>query len=50
MGLDVEICKVDKMDHIVSRGVLMTPAIAIDGIVKSSGRVLSSAEVQKLLA
>jgi small redox-active disulfide protein 2 len=50
LGIDAEITKVDKMDDIVARGVLMTPAIAIDGEVKSSGRVLSSADVEKLLA
>lgn len=50
LGIEAEITKVDKMDDIVARGVMMTPAIAIDGEVKSSGRVLSAAEVEKLLA
>lgn len=49
LGLDAEITKVARMDDIVARGVLMTPAIVIDGEVKSSGRVLSAAEVEKLL-
>ena len=50
LGIDAEITKVEKMDDIVARGVMMTPAIAIDGEVKSSGRVLSAADVEKLLA
>ncbi len=50
LGIDAEITKVDKIDDIVARGVMMTPAIAIDGVVKSSGRVLSAAAVEKLLA
>jgi small redox-active disulfide protein 2 len=50
LGIAAEISKVDKMDDIVARGVMMTPAIAIDGVVKSSGRVLSSADVEKLLS
>jgi small redox-active disulfide protein 2 len=50
LGIEAEITKVDKMDDIVARGVMMTPAIAIDGEVKSSGRVLSAADVEKLLA
>jgi small redox-active disulfide protein 2 len=50
LGIEAEILKVDKMDDILARGVMMTPAIAVDGVVKSSGRVLSPAEVEKLLA
>lgn len=50
LGIDAEITKVDKMNDIVARGVMMTPALAIDGEVKSSGRVLSAAEVEELLA
>jgi small redox-active disulfide protein 2 len=50
LGIDAEITKVDKMDDIIARGVMMTPAIAIDGEVKSSGRVLSATDVEKLLA
>lgn len=50
IGIDAEITKVDKMDEIMARGVMMTPALAIDGEVKSSGRVLSAADVEKLLA
>jgi len=50
LGIEAEITKVDKMDAIVARGVIMTPAIAVDGVVKSSGRVLSAADVEKLLS
>jgi small redox-active disulfide protein 2 len=50
MGIEAQITKIDKMDDILARGVMMTPAIAVDGVVRSSGRVLSAAEVEKLLA
>ena len=50
LGIEAEITKVEKMDDIVAQGVMVTPAIAIDGEVKSSGRVLSAADVEKLLA
>lgn len=50
LGIDAEVTKVDRIDEIVARGVLMTPAISVDGVVKSSGRVLSAADVEKLLA
>ncbi len=49
LRVDAEITKVERMDDIVARGVLMTPAIVVDGEVKSSGRVLSAADVEKLL-
>ncbi|MCL4221307.1 MAG: TM0996/MTH895 family glutaredoxin-like protein [Phycisphaerales bacterium] len=49
LGIEAEITKIDKMNDIVARGVMMTPAIAIDGQVKSSGRVLSSKEIEQLL-
>jgi hypothetical protein len=50
MGLDAEITKVDKINDIVARGVMVTPAIVVDGVVRSSGRVLSPDEIKKLLA
>lgn len=50
LGIEAEITKVDKMDEIMARGVMLTPALAIDGVVRSSGRVLSAADVEKLLA
>lgn len=49
LGIDVEIIKVDKIDDIVARGVMTTPAIVVDGQVRSSGRVLSVEEVRGLL-
>lgn len=49
LGIEAAITKIDKMNDIVARGVMMTPAIAIDGQVKSSGRVLSSKEIEQLL-
>lgn len=49
LGIDATIVKVDRMEDILARGVMMTPAIVVDGVVKSSGRVLSSADVANLL-
>lgn len=50
LGIDAEIVKVEKLDEIVGRGVMVTPALAVDGVVRSSGRVLSPEDIQKLLA
>jgi small redox-active disulfide protein 2 len=45
----VEVVKVDDMREIVTRGVMVTPALAIDGEVVSSGRQLAPAEIQTLI-
>ena len=49
LGIQAEISKVDKIQDIVKMGVMMTPAIAIDGQVKSCGKVLSPDEIKKML-
>jgi small redox-active disulfide protein 2 len=49
LGVQAEIEKVMDVDAIVDMGVMMTPALAIDGIVKSVGRVLSKDQVMDFL-
>lgn len=44
-GIAAEIEKVTDVDAILEMGVMMTPALAIDGVVKSSGRVLTKDQV-----
>lgn len=48
-GIVAEVEKVTDMDAIVDMGVVMTPAIAVDGVVKASGRVLNPDEIGPLL-
>ncbi|MCX5804408.1 MAG: thioredoxin family protein [Proteobacteria bacterium] len=48
-GADYEIEKVTDIKEIMGYGVMQTPALAIDGKVKSVGRVLSVEEIKKLL-
>lgn len=50
MGLAYELEKVTDIDQIMAFGVMMTPALAVDGQVKVMGKVPSVAEIQKLLA
>lgn len=50
LGLDYEMEKVTDLDEIMRFGVMMTPALAIDGEVKIVGKVPSVAELQKILA
>ncbi|MFN7021567.1 MAG: thioredoxin family protein [Phycisphaerales bacterium] len=49
LGLSCEVAKVSDMGEIIQRGVMSTPALAVDGRIVSTGRALSAAEVEKLL-
>lgn len=44
-GLPVELAKVERIDEIMKFGVMVTPAIVVDGEVKASGRIPKSAEI-----
>jgi len=48
-NIDAEITKVTDIDEIINRGVLMTPAIAVDGEIKIVGHVPSKKEIQNIL-
>jgi len=45
LGVDAEIVKVDKIDDIMNYGVMMTPALAIDGEVKIAGKIPSPKQI-----
>jgi small redox-active disulfide protein 2 len=49
LGLDAEIEKVTQINDILKFGILMTPALAVDGTVKSVGKLLSVEEIKGLL-
>lgn len=38
-GVQAEVVKVEKLDQIMAHGVMMTPALVVDGQVKSAGNV-----------
>jgi len=44
-GIPIELAKVERIDEIMKFGVMMTPALVLDGEVKASGRVPKSAEI-----
>ncbi len=48
-GATVEVEKVEDLRAIMKFGVMVTPALAVDGKVKSVGRILSPAEIKKFL-
>ena len=49
LGLDYELEKVKDMNAIIDAGVTRTPALAVDGEIKSTGKVLSVEEIRTLL-
>jgi small redox-active disulfide protein 2 len=49
LGIDYAMGKITDRNEIIEAGVMMTPALMIDGEVKSSGRVLSPDEIKSLL-
>ena len=50
LGLQYELEKVTDLNQIMAFGVMMTPALVVDGKVKVSGKVPSVEEIKKLLA
>ncbi len=50
LGLQYELEKVTDLHRIMSFGVMVTPALVVDGEVKMAGRVPSVADLKKLLA
>lgn len=49
LGVNAEVEKVEDIKEIVKFGVMMTPALVINGQVKAVGKVLSPEEIKKLL-
>ncbi len=49
LGIEYELVKVTDISEIARMGVMMTPGLAVDGELKSSGKLLSPEEIQALL-
>ncbi len=49
MGIQADVEKVEKITDIMAFGVMTTPALAVDGKVKSAGKVLSAEAIRKML-
>ncbi|MCK4642589.1 TM0996/MTH895 family glutaredoxin-like protein [bacterium] len=47
-GVQAEIIKITKIEDILNYGVMVTPALVIDGDIKSVGKLLSKGEIAKL--
>lgn len=49
LGIDAELVKVEDMDKITDYAVMVTPALVVDGVVKSAGKVSTVDEIKGLL-
>ncbi len=49
LGLDYELTKVTDLKQIMALGVMITPALAVNGSIKLVGRVPSLAEIKSIL-
>jgi small redox-active disulfide protein 2 len=49
LGVAAEVNKVTDLKQIMALGVMMTPALAVDGAIKVSGRVPSVSEIKAIL-
>lgn len=50
LGMDAHIEKVSDINMITSFGVMMTPALVVDGELKLQGKVASVDEIKQILA
>ena len=50
LNIQAEIGKVTDIVKIAKYGVMMTPALAVDGTVVSAGKVLSKDEIKKIIS
>ena len=50
LDADYEVIKVEDIQEIANYGVTSTPALVVDGVVKSKGRLLSVDEIKEILS
>ena len=50
LGIEATLEKVEKIQDIMKFAVMTTPALVVDGQVKSAGKVLSAEDIKKFLA
>ena len=49
LGIEYELEKVTQINDIMKMGVMVTPALAIDGEVKAAGKVSSPDDIKAML-
>ena len=49
LGIEAEFVKVEDIKEIMKYGVMTTPALVVDGVVKVAGKVPSKEEIKGML-
>ncbi len=49
LDMEADVVKVEDLDAIMDYGVMLTPAVVVDGEVKMSGRVPTESALKKML-
>lgn len=49
LGIDAEITKVSDFNKMTDLGVMMTPAVVVNGEVKIQGKIPTEEEIEKIL-
>jgi len=49
LGIEYEIEKVTDINEIMNFGVMITPALAVDGQVKTVGKIPSPEDIEKMI-
>ena len=49
LALDCEVVKITDIEEIITRGIMMTPALLVDGTVKTVGKVTTVNEIKSIL-
>ena len=50
LGIEYQIEKVTQINDIMKMGVMLTPALVIDGEVKAAGKVVSPDDIKTMLS
>jgi small redox-active disulfide protein 2 len=49
-SIEAEVTKVEDINEIMKYGVMMTPALVVDGVVKTVGRIPRPDEIKAMIA
>lgn len=49
LGIEADIQYITDMEEIMKAGIMSTPALIVDDVVKSTGRVNKTKEIKKML-
>lgn len=50
LGIEYELVKVTDIQEIMNFGIMTTPGLAVDGVVKVSGRIPKPDEIKEMLS